>query len=126
MFPRSRSYTARCCRGRHDRRVARRWTVPRRKQAMIERASRALNRRVLIVDDALSQGATTEGRSVRSLADELRGRGVDVVEALSCEDGLASVVSAAGMHCVFVSWTLGTDDSLSHARVTDLLRALRA
>ena len=65
----------------------------RRRKAMIERTTRPLARRVLIVDDELGQSTTAGGRSVRALAEELRARGIEVVEALSCEDGQATVVS---------------------------------
>jgi arginine decarboxylase len=93
---------------------------------MIERSTRALVRRALIVDDELADATTAGGRSVRALADELRGRGIEVVEALSCEDGLATVVSDSAIHCVFVNWTLGKNDRESHRQATELLRALRA
>jgi len=93
---------------------------------MIERTARPLARRVLIVDDELGQATTAGGRSVRALAEELRARGIEVVEALSCEDGLATVVSDAAIHCIFVNWTLGRNDRKSHAQATELLRALRA
>jgi arginine decarboxylase len=63
---------------------------------------------------------------VRALAEELRARGIEVVEALSCEDGLATVVSDSAIHCVFVNWTLGKNDRRSHAQATELLRGLRA
>jgi len=93
---------------------------------MIERTTRPLARRVLIVDDELGQATSAGGRSVRALAEELRARGIEVVEALSCEDGLATVVSDAAIHCVFVNWTLGRNDRKAHVQATDLLRALRA
>jgi arginine decarboxylase len=93
---------------------------------MIERTSRPLARRLLMVDDELDQAATAGGRSVRALAQELRARGIEVVEALSCEDGLATVASDAALHCVFVNWTLGRNDSRSHAQAAELLRGLRA
>jgi arginine decarboxylase len=92
---------------------------------MIERTTRPLARRVLIVDDELAEATTAGGRSVRALAEELRARGIEVVEALSCEDGLATVLSDAAIHCVFVNWTLGRNDRKSHAQATELLRALR-
>jgi arginine decarboxylase len=92
---------------------------------MIERTTRPLARRVLIVDDELAEATTAGGRSVRALAEELRARGIEVVEALSCEDGLATVVSDAAIHCIFVNWTLGRHDAESHAQATEMLRALR-
>jgi arginine decarboxylase len=93
---------------------------------MIERTTRPLARRALIVDDGLGQATTAGGRSVRALAEELRARGIEVLEALSCEDGLATVASDAAIHCVFVNWTLGRNDRRAHAEATELLRALRA
>ncbi len=93
---------------------------------MIERTTRPLPRRVLMVDDELAQGATAGGRAVRGLASELRARGLEVIEALSCEDGLATVVSDSAIHCVLVNWTLGRNDRESHAQATELLRSLRA
>ena len=59
-----------------------------------------LRRRVLIVDDELGRPATAGGRAVCALAAELRARGVEVLEALSIEDGLATVASDSGIHCV--------------------------
>ena len=93
---------------------------------MIERTARPLTRRVLIVDDKLAHATTAGGRSVRALAEELRARAIEVVEALSFEDGLATVLSDAAIHCVFVNWTLGRNDRKTHAQATELLRALRA
>jgi arginine decarboxylase len=92
---------------------------------MIERTARPLARRVLMVDDELAQPTTAGGRAVRALTEELRARGIEVVEAFSCEDGLATVVSDSAIHCVFVNWTLGKNDRRSHAQATELLRALR-
>lgn len=93
---------------------------------MIERTIRPLSRRVLVVDDELTQGTTAGGRSVRALVEEMRARGLEVVEALSGEDGLATVSSDAALHCVFVNWTLGRNDRRSHQNATEMLRALRA
>src|SRR5882672_10834772 len=93
---------------------------------MIQHTTRPLARRALIVDDELQQAASVGGRSVRSLSEELRVRGIEIVEALSCEDGVATIVSDAAIHCVFVNWTLGRNDRASHSEATELLRALRA
>ena len=93
---------------------------------MIERTPRPLARRALIVDDELAQPASAGGRIVRTLANELRSRGIEVVEALSSEDGVATIVSDAAIHCVFVNWTLGPNDRTSHSETTDLLRTVRA
>src|SRR4051812_46508500 len=93
---------------------------------MIEATLRPTTRRVLIVDDEQAQPTTAGGHALRALADELRARGIHVVQALSCEDGTAIVTSDAALHCVLVNWTLGNNDGLSHSEATDLLRQLRA
>ena len=87
-------------------------------------AARPLTRRVLMVDDELAQPTTAGGRAVRGLAEELRARGIEVVEAFSCEDGVANVVSDAGLHCIFVNWTLGKNDRRSHEQATELLNGI--
>jgi len=92
---------------------------------MITGTSRPLTRRVLIVDDALAVANTAGGRAVRTLADELRGRGLEVIEAFSLDDGLANVVSDSAIHCVFVNWTLGNHNHGTHRQATELLRTLR-
>jgi arginine decarboxylase len=93
---------------------------------MTQQIRRPLTGRVLVVDDELARDTTAGGRSVRALVRELRTRGVEVLEAFSCEDGLATVVSDAALHCVFVNWTLGRDDKRTHEQATEMLRALRA
>ena len=81
---------------------------------MITHVSRPQTRRVLMVDDELANPTTAGGRAVRTLADELKARGIDVVEAYSCEDGTATVTSDSALHCVLVNWTLGNNDRRSH------------
>ena len=92
---------------------------------MIERTTRELPRRALIVDDEFGRATTAGGRAVEALAEELRARGIQVVEALSFEDGQATVVSDSAIHCVFINWTLGGDEKQSHIQATELLRVLR-
>ena len=86
----------------------------------------SLVRRVLIVDSALAETTNTAARSVRALGSELRARGIQVVEAFSCEDGLTTVVSDSAIHCVLLNWTQGRNDSGTHQQATELLRAVRA
>jgi arginine decarboxylase len=93
---------------------------------MVPATSRVLRRRLLIVDDELSSPATAAGRSVRALADELRERNCEVIETPSLEDGIATVTSDAAIHCVFINWTLGRNDSKTHEQATALLRQIRA
>jgi arginine decarboxylase len=81
-----------------------------------------LTRRVLIVDSGLAGTTmTASSRSVRALADELNARGIEVVEALGCEDGTATVISDSGIHCILLNWTSSDRDE-----ATRLLRAVRA
>ena len=93
---------------------------------MIGRTTSPLPRRALMVDDELGRATTAGGRAVTALAEELRARGIEVLEALSIEDGLAVVGSNSAIHCVFVNWTLGDSDEHSHRRATELLRAVRS
>lgn len=92
---------------------------------MIGHTTRPLPRRALIVDDELARPATAGGRAVRAFAEELRARGVEVTEALSCEDGLATVRSDAAIHLVCLNWTLGRNDRASHDEATEFLREVR-
>ena len=92
---------------------------------MVPSTSRILHRRVLVVDDELAQPGTAGGRGVRALADELRERNCEVIEALSIEDGIATVVSDAAVHCVFINWTLDRNDAESHEQATVFLRNVR-
>jgi arginine decarboxylase len=88
--------------------------------------ARPLARRVLIVDSGLGETRSASARSVQGLIEELKAQGIDVVEALSCEDGLATVVSDSGIHCILLNWTRAGDESDSHEEAIELLRAVRA
>lgn len=92
---------------------------------MIERTSKLLKHRVLIVDDKLASPHTAGGRAVRALEEEFTARGIEVVEAVSFEDGQAVVVSDAAIHCIFVDWTLGKDNASNHAKGLSLLKKIR-
>jgi len=82
-------------------------------------------RRVLVVDSALA-GTSAASRGVHALIAELRLRKIEVVQAVSYEDGLATVVSDSGLHSILLDWTLGSNDTSSHEEATVLLRAVRA
>jgi arginine decarboxylase len=98
---------------------------------VISGTARPLTRRVLIIDDTLTT-TTTGGRAIQTLVDELKERGIEVVEALSLADGLARVVSDAALHGIFLKWTIaaengkGNGKSKTHTEATRLLRTLRA
>ena len=83
-------------------------------------------RQALVVDEGLAKTTSAAARSVRALVSELQARDIHVIEALSCEDGLAIAVSDAGIHCILLNWTQGDNDAGSHEQATDLLRAVRA
>ncbi|HEX2494567.1 MAG TPA: Orn/Lys/Arg decarboxylase N-terminal domain-containing protein, partial [Steroidobacter sp.] len=89
-------------------------------------AGSPLARQVLIVDSGLTDAMSAATRSVRALQDELRARQIQIVEAMSYEDGLATVVSDAGIHCILLNWTQGRNDSSAHKQATELLRAVRS
>lgn len=93
---------------------------------MIVTPARTHARRVLIVDDQLDGAPNAAARSIRALAAELGRRGIDVVEATSCDDGQATITSDSAIDCMLVNWTLGRNDDASHAQATELLRATRA
>ena len=92
---------------------------------MLASNSRMMRRRVLFVDDELAGQGTAGARSVRALVEEIRERNCEVIESLSVEDGMATIGSDAAIHCVFLNWTLGRNDSRSHEQATLFLRSLR-
>src|SRR5690606_18008941 len=92
---------------------------------MIGRTNIQLKKRVLLVDDDLANPASARGRVLNELADELHNRNTEVISASSYEDGRASVVSDAALHCICVDWTLGRNDTESHTGALELLRAIR-
>ena len=82
-------------------------------------------RQALIVDSGLTANAGAAARSVRALASELRSRGIEVIEAHSCEDGTATATSDASIDCILINWTQGANDKHVHAEATELMRAVR-
>jgi len=86
-----------------------------------------ITRHVLIVDSGLNgNGHTTAAtRGVRALATELHGRGMDVIESTSCEDGIATAQSDASIDCILINWTQGENDLKVHNEATELMRSVR-
>lgn len=93
---------------------------------MIGRTSKLMKRRALVIDDSLADAGNAGGRAARDLVTELSRIDIEVVEALTHEDGEAVATSDATIDCVFVDWNLGRDDAESHARAAGLLRSIRA
>ena len=92
---------------------------------MIERSNRAFHWKALIVDDELND-QTSWGRASRALVAELQGRHIEVVTAISPEDGEAIVVSDAGLNAVIVDWSYAADDPGTHAKAMSLLKHVRS
>ncbi|HEY9103133.1 Orn/Lys/Arg decarboxylase N-terminal domain-containing protein [Chitinimonas sp.] len=92
---------------------------------MLERSNKSLKRKVLIVDDDVATGSTTDCRAIRDLLVELNERGYDVIQAATFDDGYAAVVSDAAIHCIFLDWTLGDNNRASHEQAMGLLREIR-
>ena len=81
-----------------------------------------LGMRLLFVDDEL-RAETATGRAARKLIEDLRGRDVEVVEALSADDGRSVALNDASIQCLVLDWDLG--DGNDHSDAEALLTALR-
>jgi arginine decarboxylase len=90
---------------------------------MIERSIKRINMRALVVDDELP-APTAEGRAARTLVQELEGRGIDVVEATSADDGMSVVTSDSAIHALLLDWTLG--DDAAHKKARGLIEFVRS
>jgi len=84
-----------------------------------------LRSRALIVDDGLARLDTAIGRAAEGIAAALTARSLDVVRALSFEDGEAIVGFDASLRAVLVNWHLGTEGKTAHAQAPALLHKLR-
>jgi len=62
---------------------------------------------------------------VRALATELHGRGMDVIESTSCEDGITTAESDASIDCILINWTQGANDQKVRDEATELMRSVR-
>jgi arginine decarboxylase len=92
---------------------------------MIQRhATTPLTRRILIVNNELADAASAAARSVRALEQEAWDRNMEVVEAISYEDGLAIALSDSAIHCILLNWS--SRDPGGHDEAKQLLRAVRA
>src|SRR4029453_5759714 len=85
-----------------------------------------LRPRVLLVDDALKKLDTALGRASESLAKALEARNIEVVRALSYEDGHAIVSSDSSLRAVLLDWNLGRNNEGTHGQATTLLHKLGA
>ncbi|MEI6033280.1 MAG: Orn/Lys/Arg decarboxylase N-terminal domain-containing protein [Verrucomicrobiae bacterium] len=92
---------------------------------MIERRSKILRHRVLLVEDDL-EISTAAGRAALMLKSELELNDIDVVCAPGAADGRGLFLSDAGLHGVLVDWTLGSDPAAPHASAMELIRFIRS
>jgi arginine decarboxylase len=92
---------------------------------MLNQTASPLRPRALVVDDELAKLDTALGRAAESLAAALGARNVDVVRALSYEDGHAIVASDASLRAVLLDWNLGLNSEGTHAQAAALLHKLR-
>ena len=90
---------------------------------MITRSIKRISLRALIVDDELGT-PTAEGRAARALVTEMQGRNIEVIEALSAEDGRAVITSDSAIHALLIDWSLGDDKN--HARSRELIEYVRS
>jgi arginine decarboxylase len=84
-----------------------------------------VQRNVLIVDDGLAHPETAAGRATENLAKALEARAINVIRALSFDDGQAAIISNALLGSVLLNWNLGGDNADSHSEATALLHRLR-
>ena len=90
---------------------------------MITRSIKRISLRALIVDDELGT-PTAEGRAARALVTEMQGRSIEVIEAISAEDGRSVITSDSAIHALLIDWSLGDDKN--HARARSLIEYVRS
>jgi arginine decarboxylase len=93
---------------------------------MQRRGAIPIIRQALIIDSGLAEGVGAAARSVQALAAELRARGIEVIESISYDDGLATASSDASIDCILLNWTQSRPDRDTHQQATELLRTVRS
>jgi arginine decarboxylase len=92
---------------------------------MINSNFEPLRTRVLVVDDELKHD-TAEGRAARLLVTDLEQRNLEVIQAISAADGMATVTSDAAIHTILLDWTLDDDAPGSHDKAAGLIQYIRS
>ncbi|MFZ1006208.1 MAG: Orn/Lys/Arg decarboxylase N-terminal domain-containing protein [Candidatus Sulfotelmatobacter sp.] len=92
---------------------------------MIERRTKRIHFKILIVDDELGQ-SNAGGRSLGALIGELASWEIEVVEARSAEDGMSVIVSDAALHTILLDWDLGHDHRKTHSKALALVNLVRS
>ena len=50
---------------------------------------------------------------------------MEVIESMSCEDGIATARSDASIDCILINWSQGENDLKVHTEATELMRSVR-
>jgi arginine decarboxylase len=93
---------------------------------MIERTSKLLRYRVLIVDARLANPSSVGGHVVRDLVGEFEARGIEVIGVTMLQHGEAVALADANIDCVFVRWNTAQDEPVSSTTAIDLMRGIRS
>lgn len=88
----------------------------------MSQGARIVEIKVLVISEAL-HGQTAVGRTVRSLAQSLGERDINVVEASSADDARAVILSDPSIQGILLSWSLGGSD---HKQAQSLLQLIRS
>lgn len=91
-------------------------------RSISQRQGNRLGMFALIIDDELND-QTAVGRALRALAEDLRGRDVQVVEALTPEDAKAIVASDTAIQCVLLDWDFRNDKG--HVKSAEIMAQIR-
>lgn len=91
---------------------------------MITTGQEPIKSKALIVDESLSDLNSAAGRSASALVQQLQSMDTLVVEAISYEDGLATIVSDASIHAVLVNWELSGEGPDGQPAAVALLQEL--
>jgi len=91
---------------------------------MIVTTNKPVKSKVLIIEEGLARLDTALGRAAHALVSELELRDALVVQAVSFQDAMASIVSDASIHAVLLSWELEADKAADVRPAVALLEEL--
>ncbi|WP_322053329.1 Orn/Lys/Arg family decarboxylase [Paraburkholderia bannensis] len=96
---------------------------------MLERTSKLLRYRVLIVDTMLANPSYVGGHIVRDLINEFEARSVEAICVSTMQDGEAVALADSDIDCVFVRWNAPHVEPATNATgatAIDLMRCIRS
>lgn len=91
---------------------------------MIVTGQGPIKSRVLIIHESLANPDSAAGRSLQALVSALKAFDMQVIEAVSHEDGMANIVSDASIHAVMLSWELSGETETGKPIAVELLEEL--